>query len=79
MLQNLELSADLVTFTEEFFDGKLHFLCNVKQALRNQKNSGGATNYYILSATMAGRRRKFFISNRLKRLEKLNICRSQVM
>ena len=29
-------------------------------------------NYEILSATMVGRRRNFFIPNRLKRLEKLN-------
>ena len=40
---------------------------------------GGSTNYKILSATMVGRRRKFLMSNRLKRLEKLNICRRQVM
>ena len=37
---------------------------------------GGARNYEILSATMVGRRRKFCIS---KRLEKVNICRRQVM
>ena len=54
------------------------------QARRNENNSvggrgGGSTNYKILSATMVGRRRKFLISNRLKRLEKLNICRRQVM
>ena len=36
---------------------------------------GGATNYKILSATMVGRRGKFFISNHLKGLKKLNICR----
>ena len=39
----------------------------------------GATNYEILSVTMFGQQRKFFISNRLKRLEKLNICRTQAM
>ena len=49
------------------------------QARRNEKNSGGAINYEILSPTMVGRRRKFFISNRLKGLGKLNICRRQVM
>ena len=57
------------------------------QARRNEKNSKGeggggrgeATNYEILLATMVGRRRKFPISNRLKRLEKLHICRRQVM
>ena len=52
----------------------------VPQVCRNEKNSGGgATNQEILPATMVGRRRKFFISNRLKRLEKLNICRRQVI
>ena len=49
------------------------------QARRNEKNSGEATNQEVLSATMVGRRRKFFILNRLKRPEKLNICRRQVM
>ena len=49
------------------------------QARRNEKNSGGGTNYVILSATMVSRRRKFLISNRLKQLEKLNICRREVM
>ena len=52
------------------------------QARRNEKSSGGgkgATNYEILSATMVGRQRKFFTSNRLKRIEKLNICRRQAV
>ena len=40
---------------------------------------GGATNYVILPATMVERRRRFFISNRLKRLGKLNICRRDVI
>ena len=38
---------------------------------------GGDTNYEVLSATMVGQQRKFFISNRLKRLEKLDICGRQ--
>ena len=37
----------------------------------------GTTNYEVLSATMVGQ--KFFISNCLKRLEKLNICGRQVV
>ena len=45
------------------------------QTRRNEKDSGVAINYVILSATMVARQRKFFISNRLKQLEKLNICR----
>ena len=53
------------------------------QARRNEKNSGGGgwgpINYVLLSTTMVGQRRKFFISNRLMRLEKLNIYRRQVM
>ena len=40
---------------------------------------GGAANYKILPATMVGQRIKFFISKRLKRLEKLNIYRRQVI
>ena len=38
----------------------------------------GATNYEILWASMVGQQRKCFISNRLKQLEKLNICKRQV-
>ena len=38
-----------------------------------KKFLGGATNYAKLSATMVDWRRKFFISNRLKRLEKQNL------
>ena len=30
MWQNLQETLDLVTFTEEILDGKLHFLCSVK-------------------------------------------------
>ena len=48
------------------------------QACRNKKNSRGATNYEM-SATMVRGRRKLFTSNRLKGLEKLNLCRRQVM
>ena len=56
-----------------FFAGKL-------QGRWNEKNSGsGARNYEILSVTMVDRRRKFFISNRLKGLEKLNIYWRRVM
>ena len=40
------------------------------QARRNETNSGGATKFEILSATMAGRQRKFLISNCLKGIEK---------
>ena len=47
------------------------------QTRRNEKDSGVAINYVILPATMVARQRKFFISNRLKQLEKLNICRSR--
>ena len=39
-----------------------------------KKILGGAMNYEILLATMVGRRKKFCISNRLKRLKKFNIC-----
>ena len=35
-------------------------------------------NYEILLATMLGQQGNFFISDRLKRLEKLNACRRQV-
>ena len=39
----------------------------------------GNANYVILSATIVRRRRKFFTSKRLKRLEKLYICWREVM
>ena len=44
-----------------------------------EKILGEATNYEILSANMVGRGGKFYISNRLKGLGKLNICRKQVI
>ena len=47
------------------------------QVRENEKNSWGASNYEKLSAAMAGRRR-FFISDGLKRLEKLSICKREV-
>ena len=47
------------------------FYKNVKNCERGREGGGGAaTNRDILSATIVGRRRKFFISNRPKRLEK---------
>ena len=49
------------------------------QVRRNEKHSGGATNFEILSATVVDRRRKLLISNRLKGLEKVNICRRWVL
>ena len=46
---------------------------------RGREGDGkGDTNYVILSAFMVGRQRTFFILNRLKWLEKLNICRREV-
>ena len=57
----------------------MDFQSDPTQARRNEKKSEGAINYVILSATMVGQRRKLSISNHLKRLEKLNICRRQVM
>ena len=38
---------------------------------------GGATNYEILSATMVGGQRKFFISNLLKQLENVILVGSR--
>ena len=49
------------------------------QVRRNEKHSGGATNFEILSATVVDRRRKLLISNRLKGLQKVNICRRWVL
>ena len=39
MWSNPQISADLVTFTEEIFNGKLHFLCSV--SLKSFGNSSG--------------------------------------
>ena len=44
-----------------------------------EKNSEGATNYEIFSATTVDRRKKIFISNRLKGLEKLYIFKRRLM
>ena len=40
MLPNLEIPADLVTFTEETLNRKLHFLCSVICNLRNKNKNG---------------------------------------
>ena len=45
------------------------------QARRNEKNSGGGLRIMNVVGPMVGRRTTFFISNCLKRLGKLNICR----
>ena len=45
MWTNPEFPADLVTFTEETLNGKLHFLCSVRKLEKEKKNSklGGDT------------------------------------
>ena len=35
MLPNPQETSDLVTFTEEILNGKLHFLCSVYWAITN--------------------------------------------
>ena len=35
---DLQETADLVTFIEEILNGKLHFLCGVKSVLRNHSS-----------------------------------------
>ena len=37
MLPNSQETADLVTFTEEILNGKLHFLCSDMLVMENQK------------------------------------------
>ena len=38
MWPNLQQTADLVTFTEEILNGKLHFLCSETDVFPKQKN-----------------------------------------
>ena len=33
MWPNLQFTSDLFTYTEEIFNGKLHFLCSVSQEI----------------------------------------------
>ena len=47
--------------------------------VETKKFLGGATNFDILLSTIVARRKKFSVSNRLQRLEELNISRKQVM
>ena len=56
---------------------KLGYSCRKK--LMGGVEGEGASNYGILSATMIGRQRKFFVSNCLKVLEKVYICKIRVM
>ena len=61
------------------FMNNVHIIVYNHRHVEMKKILEGATNYVILPATMVGRRRKFFISSPLKGLEKLNICRREVM
>ena len=54
-------------------------LLHARSKEKNSEGAEGATKYELLSATIVGWQRKFLISNRLKRLENLNICRRQVV
>ena len=55
------------------------YTISIPRPVEMKKKYWGTTNYVLLSVTMVGRRRKFSISNCLKRLEKLNICRMEVI
>ena len=61
-------------------DAQLKFLYYPQVEMKKiLAGGGGNNNYEVLSATMVGQQRKFFISNRLKRLENLDICGRQVV
>ena len=51
----------------------------MKKILGGEGGEWGVTTYEILSSTMIGRRKIFFMENGLQRLEKRNICGRQVM
>ena len=48
MRPNLQKTVDLVIFTEEICNGKLHFLCSVTQAYKLTK-SNNLNDWYIES------------------------------
>ena len=61
MWPNPHETADLVTFTEEILNGKLHFLCNVEKRRRkpkNEKNPNNNNKYYFTFPFLYG---KFYI------------------
>ena len=60
MQPNLEKTADLVTFTEEIFNGKLHFLCSVIY-LPNILNRNG-----MLANSFKFRKHLFLYRSRVK-------------
>ena len=45
MRPNTQFPADLVTFTDEIFNGKLHFLCSVKSLGSSGKKWSHKTSY----------------------------------
>ena len=64
-----KINEKLISDIFRTFKSKLQI---IHAGRRNEKNSGGhgATNQEILSGTMVGRLRTFFISDHLKQLEK---------
>ena len=45
MWPNPEFPADLVTFTEEILNGKVHFLCNAERRIETQDCSKDKMHY----------------------------------
>ena len=58
MWPNSQETADLVTFTEEILNGKLHFLCSVEERKRkpkNEKNPNNNKKYYFTFPFLYGK------------------------
>ena len=49
MRPNSQFPADLVTFTKEIFNGKLHFLCSGKYDISNLKEKSKPIYSYALT------------------------------
>ena len=61
MLPNPQLNADLVTFTEELLNGKLHFLCSEFESLHFGNVVTAKVNFIFVDFS-------FSVSNRAEHL-----------
>ena len=83
---SFQFPANLVTFTEEILNGKLHFLCSVMQGLQLSEIEFLITDFFFNNATKSAIRQKliitfeytlFYITNTLISNTRLKLTKNQ--
>ena len=64
MWQNPQFPADLVTFTEEIFNGKLYFLCNDVDSTQTYK--------YVLNGSLTAQNIKFSMKDFFSKCDQIH-------